>query len=261
MTAVFITDWSDFEQVFPLALEYQVGIEILEFVDPDTIENGQELADRMRNQTGKLKAISFHGPYSDLVPASRDPLIRQATLNRFQAAGRLADMVGSQHLVLHSGFIPKTYPKDQWIQNASTFWINYLKAKPFSGKVHVENVYEDDYTTLKELVDTVNEAFSAELLTICLDIGHVNANSSRSIDEWISELGKRIGHVHLQNNSGLADDHSRLDKGTLDVAHVLNLLSTCCPASSWTIETTTEDIEPSLIWMGDQGYPLSSSIR
>jgi len=30
---ILITDWSSFDQVFPLALKYQVGIEVLEFAN------------------------------------------------------------------------------------------------------------------------------------------------------------------------------------------------------------------------------------
>jgi endonuclease IV len=63
----------------------------------------------------------MHGPFSDLIPASRDQLVRQAARSRFQQGFELAKMIGAQHLILHSGFFPKTYPPDLWIQNSFIF--------------------------------------------------------------------------------------------------------------------------------------------
>lgn len=120
--------------------------------------------------------------------------------------------------------------------------------------IHLENVYEDDFSTLAELTDQVNQAFQGERLTICLDIGHVNANSSISLVDWIVGLGDRIRYVHLHNNDGILDDHWRLDKGTIDVSQVVELLLKHSPHAIWNVETFIEDIEPSLLWLQKRGY-------
>ena len=120
--------------------------------------------------------------------------------------------------------------------------------------IHVENVYEDDFTNLKELIEQVNQSLDAERLTICLDIGHVNANSSHNLEEWIRGLGDRICYVHVHNNDGILDDHWRLDKGKINIPHTLDLLREHCPRADWTIEALLDDIEPSLLWLKKQGY-------
>jgi sugar phosphate isomerase/epimerase len=67
-------------------------------------------------------------------------------------------------------------------------------------------------------------------------------------------MGNRIRYVHLHNNFGVLDDHLTLTKGTIDVAGVLKLLKVHSPNAIWTIETSVEDLEPSLHWLQEQGY-------
>jgi sugar phosphate isomerase/epimerase len=209
---------------------------------------------KVTEAANRLPFLGMYGSFSELVPASRDPLVRQAAKFRFEQAYQVAMKMGAQHLLNHSGFLPKTYPRDTWIQNTCDFWVDFLTVKPKPGLFHIENVYEDEPGALLELVERVNKVCQDELLTSCLDIGHVNPNSSHSFDEWIGTLGDRISYVHLHNNFGVLDDHIKLTKGTIVVALVLGLLKVHSPSAIWTIETFVEDLEPSLCWFQEQGY-------
>jgi sugar phosphate isomerase/epimerase len=229
-------------------------LEVLEFAMPENLNHATTLANEIRNKVRGIPLLGMHGPFSELVPASRDPLVRGVVRTRFQQGYDLAQTIGAQHLILHSGFYPKTYPRDQWIQNSFDFWVDFLADKPQPNSIHVENVYEDDFTALQELVERVNQRMGAEILSVCLDIGHVNANSSKTLAEWITGLGDRIQYVHLHNNDGFLDDHWRLDKGKINIGDVLDLLSKHSPNSVWNIETLVSDIEPSLVWMQNHGY-------
>jgi sugar phosphate isomerase/epimerase len=252
--SVLVTDWSSIEQVLPLARDFGVGLEFQEFIRPENLDKPDDILKIIYEGKKDLPDLSMHGPFVDLIPASQDPWVRQVVEKRFIQAYDVAQMSGSQHLILHSGFFPKTYSRDDWIRNASDFWVDFLKDKRNPGLIHVENVYEDDYSTLQGLIDRVNEAMHEEALTICLDIGHVNANSSKNIDEWISGLGDRIRYTHLHNNGGILDDHWRLDKGTIKIHQVLELLKKHSPQAAWCVETTVGDIEPSLKWLKREGY-------
>jgi len=249
-----ITDWSSLDEVLPILSKYKTGVEILEFAQPENLDDSASLIKNIRQNIAGLPLIGFHGPFSELIPASRDPQVRQVARNRFQQAYDLAQSIGAAHLILHSGFFPKTYPRDQWIQNSYNFWIEFLADKNFPNMIHLENVYEDDYTSLLELVDRINQYFQDERLSICLDIGHVNSNSSKTLRDWITGLGDRIRYTHLHNNGGTLDDHWKLGIGTIDVRHTLELLREYSPAAVWTVETPAEDIEPSLLWLQEQGY-------
>jgi sugar phosphate isomerase/epimerase len=251
---ILITDWGNLDMALPLATKYQIGLEVQEFTSPINLSAPQDLLKEIIDKTINLLLVSMHGPFSDLIPASRDPLIRQATRDRFLQAGELARKIGARHLILHSGFIPKTYPSEMWLRNSLEFWMDYLNRNPFEAEIHVENVYEDNFVDLRELIDRVNQAFRQERLSVCLDIGHVNANSSKSFEEWIPGLGDRIRYVHIHNNGGILDDHWRLDRGTLPITQVLDLLKRHSPNATWTVETPISDVEPSLLWLSEKTY-------
>lgn len=251
---ILVADWSSFDLVLPIARQFGVGLEIQEFINPENLDGALELAKAIRNKAKNLSLLSMHGPFAELVPASWDPLVRQVAQSRFQQAYDIAQRIRAQHLILHSGFIPKTYQIDRWVQNSYDFWIKFLEDKANPGLIHVENVYEDDFSSLRGLIDKVNATLGVEVLTANLDIGHVNANSSRGLEEWIAGLGDRIRYVHLHNNGGRLDDHWRLDQGTINLPRVLDLLQMYAVNATWCVETTVDDIEPSLLWMRDKGY-------
>ena len=251
---MLISDWEEWEQVLPMALKYQVGMELLEFAVPDKLDRGPNDLEVARQSLRALPLLGLHGPYTDLIPATRDALIRQVTYKRLQQGFELAQRLDASHYIVHSGYIPKTYPRDMWLQNSRDFWVGFLGDKPAKYMIHMENVYEDDFSSLMELTDWVNQSLGEGRLSLCLDIGHVNSNSSRSLAEWITGLGDRIRYTHLHNNGGILDDHWRLDNGKINVGEVLDLLLKHAPKALWTIEMPVSDIEPSLIWLKAQGY-------
>lgn len=242
------------DEILPIALAHDVGIEVQEFVSPDNIDENAHTAADIETKLGEISPRGLHGPFSDLVPASRDRQIQAVTRSRFQRAYELAQVVGAQHLILHTGYIPKTYARQAWIENSVRFWVRFLFGKDNGVRIHLENVYEDDYLIMIELLDRVNAAVGREALTVCLDIGHVHANSSRTLQEWIPGLGGRIQYVHLHNNDGIRDNHWGLWKGKINMAGVLDLLKTHAPEALWTVETTPTDIEESVVWLRDKGY-------
>jgi sugar phosphate isomerase/epimerase len=251
---VAISDCAQIDRILPIALAHQVGIEILEFSAPDTLDGSDGLAQTIGERIQAIPLRGLHGPFSELVPASRDKQIQQVARSRFRRAIELATAAGAQHLVLHTGYIPKTYPRETWIGNSVAFWVPFLPDLPESIHLHLENVYEDDPALIAELIDKVNEALGAEVLTICLDIGHVHANSPHGLEQWIAGLGSAIRYAHLHNNDGVLDDHWGLWRGKIDVARVLDLLLAHTPDAIWTVETVPSDVERSLIWLEERGY-------
>ena len=251
---ISISDWGAFNTVLPLAAQYHVGIEVQEFASPDNLDHARDMVKDIQERIKDIPLRGFHGPYSELVPASRDRKVREVARSRFQDAYDLAQMVGAQHLILHSGFFPKTYPRATWIQNSLEFWVDFLSDKLDPPAIHLENVYEDDYTPLSELLDRVNDTVHDERLTACLDIGHVHSNSSKTLEEWITGLGERIRYIHLHNNNGILDDHWGLWKGKIDLIQVLDCLVKHSPGAVWTVETQVSDIEQSLAWLKEKRY-------
>jgi sugar phosphate isomerase/epimerase len=251
---IAISDCAQIDQILPIALRHNVGIEIQEFVFPDNLDADDSMAKMIGERIHAIPLRGFHGPFFELIPASRDQQIQQVVRSRFQRAVELANVVGAQHLILHTGYIPKTYSRRTWIANSVAFWLSFLSNLPAGIQLHLENVYEDDPGMIAELIDKVNEALDRKALTVCLDVGHVHANSSHGLEDWIVGLGSAIRYTHLHNNDGVLDDHWGLWRGKIDMARVLGLLSEHAPNAVWTLEMAPSDVEQSLIWLQEQGY-------
>ena len=88
-----------------------------------------------------------------------------------------------------------------------------------------------------EYIRDVCDGVDDPRLRICLDVGHANAYSEVSVEDWISMLGKRIAHVHLHNNDGSRDAHALLNEGSMDIAHILELLDAHAPEAEICIES------------------------
>lgn len=251
---ILMSDDGNVAQTLPLAVHFGVGIEIQEYSRAENLDERADEAAAIGRLIKDMPLRGFHAPFADLVPASKDRKIREVVRQRLESAYVAARQVGAQHYVAHTGYIPKTGPRDAWLDRSLGFWVEFLSSKPGDIPVHLENVYEDDFTLINELLDRVNGALGRECLTACLDIGHANSNSSHSLEAWIKGLGGRIRYVHLHNNGGALDDHWGLWHGSIDVARVLSLLAQHAPQSHWMVECIHPEMEQSLQWLKDHGY-------
>lgn len=248
MNHVLITNRSD--ESYRIAKEFGLGVEVHDFFFPKVMDNPQPHQESIKQLLDSINLRSVHGPFSDLIPASSDTKIVDVCKSRFTSALETAKELGAQHLIFHTGFIPKTYfPKD-WLNNSIKFWTDFLSDKTDGIEIHIENVYEDDFHLLKDLVDAVNKPN----FSVCLDLGHVNANSTKPLNHWIAGLNNRIKYVHMHNNYGEFDDHFGLRKGHINMLNTLELLIVHSPKALWTIETLADDIEPSVLWLADNGF-------
>jgi sugar phosphate isomerase/epimerase len=254
---IAVADSAKIGDVLPLVRAYDVGIEIQEFALPENLDDraaGDQLAHDIATKTASVSLRALHGPFMELIPASRDRLVKGVARTRFESAYEVAKIINAQHLILHTGYFPKTYPHDTWIANSAAFWSDFLADKTGPMRIYLENIYEDDFGIIVELFSRVNEALGRTALSICLDIGHVHANSSKNLAQWITGLGSIIQYTHLHNNDGTKDDHWGLWRGKIDVVEVLDLLLKHAPSAVWTIEANSEDVEHSLLWLQEQGY-------
>lgn len=226
--------------------EFEIGIETIDFAAGCYLdmkdEKIQEYSERMGGYI-RNHPLSIHGPFLDLCPHSYDSLIRKATMERYEETYRAAYKLKAKHLIFHSCQIPSIYFGSTWEDNSIEFWKEFLEDKDDSVKIHIENVFDDKYDNMLNLIDRINNP----LLSICLDIGHANCYSKQPVFEWIKSLGKRIGHIHLHNNYGDKDSHLPLIEGSINVNEILYLLTKERPDLEYTIEMNSpEDFENSI---------------
>lgn len=251
---IYLADIIETEELLPILNKYNTGLEVEIFSSANVLDNLDKYVSDYKDEFHDIlisRNISIHGPFNDLIPASRDREIKKVTRNRFECAYKMACSFNAKRIIYHTGFMPKTYSPNEWLKNSIEFWTDFTKDKLDDMQIHIENVYEDDFTLMSELVESIDHPN----FSICLDVGHINANSTKSLEYWINGLNSKIGHVHLHNNDGFYDNHYGLNKGNIDMLNTLAALKSVAPNASWTLEiVNTEDLIESLFFLDSNGF-------
>ncbi|MBS3968834.1 MAG: sugar phosphate isomerase/epimerase [Clostridia bacterium] len=196
--------------VFPENLVYKVDALYKEY---ETLLNGFQ------------GEITIHGPYMDLNPISMDTRVRELTLERYLQAVEIAKVFDSRWIVIHTYFSQihnqESWYQDYWIEENLKFWEKVIPVLEKEKKTIVlENVFDVNPSTIKELVD----GLGSEFFKACLDVGHCNVFSEESIKTWLEVLGERLRYLHLSDNNGKRDNHLPIGSGSIDFQEIVNNL-------------------------------------
>lgn len=251
MKEVYVSTLRDeSEKIFKLVKELGLGFEVQGFIQPYNIRDYERKLHDINNKLQGIQQVALHGPFVDLFTGSRDPKIVEVVKNRFLDAYYTARSIKAKHLIFHAGYIPKAFFPKQWLETSIEFWKDYFKGIGNDMEIHIENVCEDQWGIMAELIEAVdNPRFS-----VCLDIGHANVNSSESLEQWIKGLNKYIKYVHLHNNYGISDNHYGLGNGDIDMLRTLELLEMYAPDAKWSLETKLEETEESILFLSKNGF-------
>jgi sugar phosphate isomerase/epimerase len=245
MKEIVLCDNGEYLRVADLCKKYNVNVNIDAFHDPEFFSSHPEEIEKQLEIYKDINIRSMHGPFADLCFGSYDRLIKEATGKRFEYSYDISQKLGCKHIIMHHGYVPGTSYPPNWVKRSKIFWDDLLENKDAETVFHIENMLEYTPDLISEVVSTVN----VMCLDICLDVGHAHCNSKTSVLNWVIQLNKQIGFVHLHNNYGQKDEHLGFDKGTIDFLEVCNALEEYAPNSIWGIETNINDMEDSIIWL------------
>lgn len=198
-----------------LARELGLGMEVDAFIFP---VEGQALAQAKGEQAiSGLAPLSLHGTV-----VSRDVAVFRETredtlLALYDASIAQARAYGIDRVVFHSDYKRDGESDAAWLARQAAFWARLLRDKPPQLRVCFENYVADTPQAMAALHDSIDDP----RFCLCLDTGHALCNSSIPVADWIRILGRRVRHVHLHGNDGLADRHWPLDRGVLDMRAVI----------------------------------------
>ena len=190
--------------------------------------------------TGVGLKVTFHAPFMDLRPGALDDKIRQTSLDRIKEAFDLASYFHPLKVVCHPAFDDRYYVDcdDLWLESSIKTWTELIAlAKDARTIIALENVYEKEPRILRRLF----EALSSDSICFCLDTGHFNVFSHMPLNIWMQELGKYLGHLHLHDNHGKADEHLPVGCGTFPFAELFKILRTIGATPSITLEAHDQD--------------------
>ena len=257
MKEIRLCDSGELDLTADLCISNGLGIEVQTFYDP-YLTNMDELLEKHKQVLTSIKGgRSLHAPFWELNLGTKMLGVRNATIDMFNFAYKIAKELGCTEIVVHNGYIPGTSFIDGWVGRATAFWKEFFKDKDNSITMCVENQFESDSEIIIKEIDSVNDP----RLKCCLDIGHAHANSNMSVEDWIKTLGDRIGYYHLHNNHGHLnikghnnDEHLAIDDGTIDINKVLKLAEVYSPNAIWNIESKPEYLEKSVEFLKLNGY-------
>lgn len=231
----------------PLARAHGLGLELAQFCTASRLDDTRTDTDREITQAmDGISRCTLHGPFNELFPCAIDPKIRELAAFRYRQAITAARQHGTKKLILHSGYNPNIY-FDCWFEEQSIlFWKNFLREIPEDMTICLENVLETQPEPLLHVLEGVNDP----RLRICLDVGHINAYSRRSIFDWLQLLSPYISHFHLHNNTGDFDAHQPLEQGAIPMAAFLQQAQALCPDATYTLEVL--EAASSLRWLEAQ---------
>lgn len=210
-------------------------------------------------------AVSIHLPFFDIQPGSLDDLVLAATRDRLRRAWDLARLYAPRHLVGHAaytGLYVELYP--DWLDRSAETWLGLPAVWPDHPPLFLENTHERDPKPLVDLLTRLGrpgDAAGQGRVGVCLDVGHWFSFSGGSrlgdLDRWLDALAPWLGHLHLHDNDGSADQHHGLGQGAIPFADLAAGLASRSLRPTRTLEPHTEEaLEASLAWLAQPDAPL-----
>ncbi len=172
--------------------------------------------------------------------ADLTPRIREASLLEMKAALHAAAALAPRKVVLHPPYIGGLGPlvmEHSMALALESLEILFAEAARLGLTVCLENMFPK-YPGWIDPGDFVPlfERFPA--LELTLDVGHAHIGSKRDdrILSFIHTFGRRIGHVHVSDNRGKADEHLPVGDGTIDFEKILKALKRAGYEGALTLE-------------------------
>lgn len=234
------------QEHLPFILERRINPEI--FLSADALDAlvPAELAATAASLQHAGLSCTIHSPFMDLNPGSLERMLRDATRYRFRQVMDAAEILQPEVMVFHPGFDRWRYGEStkQWLDLSVVAWREVLdRARPLGTVVAVENIFEEEPSTLRALLEAVNDP----IFRHCFDVGHWNLFKKVGMEEWFEALGEWIAEVHIHDNGTDRDDHAPPGEGNIDFKLFFELMERYAPGAAYTIEAHSRaDLESSL---------------
>lgn len=236
-------DFHEFKNAVEIANELGLGIEISRFGKLRELDSHFDatLKEYKAVLTDFEGEISFHGFFSNLSVASKDPLIREVSRKRYQQSFEVASELGAKTVILHTCLNNLLKHKDYqagFFVNNIEFYKEFITQFEREGIIAtVENVHEGTPDWIRTLVSAVN----SPNLKAALDVGHTNLHSALSPSAWVRDWGILLHHMHIHNNFGNEDAHSSLQNGSVDYPALFKTINEMQLKPSITFEIFNKD--------------------
>lgn len=169
----------------------------------------------LRNRLDYNPGLSIHAPFMDLSPGGVDLQVRRITSKRFSDVLDFAETLNAKIVVFHSGYDKWKFDSrvEIWLEGSIDTWKPLVKkASEIGIKIAIENIFEDEPSNLKSLMEEVD----SKDFGVCFDTGHYHLFSRAPLSDWLEALKPYIMELHLHDNMRDRDLHLPIGDGTFD---------------------------------------------
>jgi len=117
---------ADIYEISRFCEENGYGVNINRLKVPDYLDISSNAIDNHLEVYKNVDICSIHGPMNDLNCGSKDALIKDITLKRFEFAYEISQSLKCKNIILHNGFVPGTGVSKIWEERAVVFWNDFL---------------------------------------------------------------------------------------------------------------------------------------
>jgi len=217
------------------------------YFNGDTLDsyNRKDLVSVAKALADHNLSVTIHGPFMDLSPGGVDNMVRKVAVDRFSQTLDVASYFQPSAIVFHAGYNKWYFNGNSklWLERSLLTWEPILKkAKELKIPLALENVFEEEPSTLRDLMI----AFEDPFFGICFDLGHYYLFAKVPMKQWIEVLGKYFIELHLHDNHKNSDDHLPMGEGEINFDEFFALLQKYSIPLIYTIEPhRVEDVERS----------------
>lgn len=194
-----------------LAESEGLSMEVLELSMPPALNESGLSNEIIKWYRACGRAVSVHGCFIDVNPASGDILYRELSEKRCRQSCDVAKRLGAKNIVFHSSCFPFLRGPflEGWAAFSAVLYENLVNE--YDLNIFIENSMDIDTAPLVTLMEITKN----DRIRVCLDLGHANY-SHTPLEKWFDDLGDNISYLHLSDNKGEFDDHMTLGTGTID---------------------------------------------
>jgi sugar phosphate isomerase/epimerase len=231
----------------------QIDIKHIELTDEGLHTLNTRRAKKL-NEIAKTRNLTFvvHAPWAGVNIATPSPALRRAVLKRLEQSIVVAGQLGCRLWLFHPGSktgLSHIYPGKDWQLNLESVRALLQVARREGVNVAIENTPEP-FPSLMKSVDNFHRFYQDlnDDIGMVLDVAHANLNNQ--IQEFITQLSKKIVHMHVSDNNGDSDLHLGIGHGNIDWTAVAKLVKAADYNNLIMIEST-DHIEESLHFLQD----------
>lgn len=187
----------------------------------DSLSPGRAEAVAETLRAAGVKSVTFHAPFEEIWPGSRDEEARRLAARRLRQAIELAPVFRPRGIVVHGGYCGWIYDFDprKWFEPARRTFEEALDSAEKKGfDLFLENVFDE----VPDHMLRLKEAIGSKRLGFCCDPGHAALFSRIPVHKWVEAFGADLRELHVHDNRGMRDDHLPVGEGSVNFRGILH---------------------------------------